>query len=185
MAELRVTNKYEDLKYLLEALELSKKSKIIQQSKRMVGAILVKNGKVVGSGYRTTKILQEDPYQDITYHAEHIAILEAGNKSRGATLYCTLEPCAARSILPGGWIPPEPCCKIIADAGIKMVIFPKKDLSVGEGGAEYLLNRGVDVAICNTGVEQFEKLIDNTAWRKDVAELDKGKTYISVRDGNI
>lgn len=182
MKELQVTNKYEDLQYLLEALELSMGSKIVQESKRKVGAIIVKNGKIVGKGYRTTKILQEDPYKDITFHAEHIAIKEAGAKAKGATIYCTLEPCAGRSVLPGAWHPPEPCCKLIADAGIKKVIFPKRDTSVGEGGAEYLLSKGVEVFICNTGVEKFENLMDNTAWRKDVAELDKGKSIIKVND---
>lgn len=182
MKELQITNKYEDLQYLLEALELAMSSKIVQESKRKVGSIIVKNGKIVGSGYRTTKILQEDPYQDITFHAEHIAIKEAGAKAMGATMYCTLEPCAARSVLPGGWHPPDACCKLIYDAGIKTVIFPKRDISVGEGGAEYLLSKGVEVFICNTGVENFEKLMDNTAWRKDVAELDKGKIYLRVKE---
>ena len=150
-------------------------------SRRRVGAIIVKDGKVVGSGYRTTRILQEDPYKDITYHAEHIAIIQAGKKAKGATIYCTLEPCACRSVLPGSWEPPDPCCKLIYNAGIKRVIFPKRDTSVGSGGAEYLISMGVEVCICNTGVEEFEKLMDNTPWRKDVAELDKGKTYIKAR----
>lgn len=181
MSELKITNKYEDLQYLLEALDLAKKSQIVQASKRKVGSIIVKDGKIVGEGYRTTKILQEDPYKDITYHAEHIAIMEAGKKAKGATMYCTLEPCACRSILPGSWEPPNPCCQLIYEAGISKVIFPKRDTDVGNGGAEYLLSRGVDVQICNTGVDEFEKLMDNTAWRKDVAELDKGKTYLRAK----
>lgn len=180
MKELQITNKFQDLQYLMRALELAKKSEIVQVSKRRVGSIIVKDGKVIGEGYRTTKILQEDPYKDITFHAEHIAIMEAGKRAKGGTIYCTLEPCAARSVLPGSWEPPNPCCQLIYEAGIKRVIFPKRDADVGSGGAEYLLNKGVEVLICNTGVEEFEKLMDNTAWRKDVAELDKGKTYLKI-----
>jgi diaminohydroxyphosphoribosylaminopyrimidine deaminase/5-amino-6-(5-phosphoribosylamino)uracil reductase len=180
MTELQKTNKYEDLRYLYEALELAGKSEIVQQSKRKVGAVIVKNGKVVGRGSRTTKILQEDPYKDITYHAEHVAILQAGKRAKGATIYCTLEPCACRSVLPGSWEPPDACCKLIYEAGISKVIFPKRDTCVGEGGAEYLMSKGIEVLICETGYEQFENLIDNTPWRKDVAELDKGKTFKRV-----
>lgn len=181
MNKLTVTNKYEDLQYLMEALEVARQSKIIQASKRKVGAVIVKDGKIVGYGYRTTRILQEDPYKDVTFHAEHVAIIEAGENARGATIYCTLEPCAARSVLPGSWEPPDPCCKLIFDSGIARVVFPKRDEAVGAMGAEYLLSKGVDVCICNTSVDDFEKLMDNTPWRKDVAELDKGKIHIKVK----
>lgn len=177
MQELQVTNKFEDLKYLMNALEIAKKSEIVQLSKRKVGAIIVKDDVVVGKGYRVTTILHEDPYKDITHHAEHNAILQAGKKTKGATLYCTLEPCAGRSLLPGAWEPPPPCCQLIFEAGIRRVVFPKRDTSTGKGGAEYLLSKGVEVFICNTDVDEFEKLMDNSPWRNDVAEMDKNKTY--------
>lgn len=172
---METSRKYEDLHFLMEALDESKKSKIIQCGPKKVGAIVVKNGKIVGRGFRTTTILQENPYKDITHHAEHLAINEAGKNAKGATLYCTLEPCAARSILPGSWEPPPPCCELIVEAKIARVVIPKLDDFAGSGGAKYMMDRGINVVFFDTGTDAFEKLVSNIAWRGDVISMETEK----------
>jgi len=180
MREIQLSKKYEDRQFLLEALKEAKNSRVVQPSNQKIGAIIVKDGKIVGRGFRETTILQEDPYKDITIHAEHNALIQAGSKAKGATLYNTLEPCFKRSVLPGAWEPPKPCCQLIFEAGIKRVVFCMKDKNFGSGGAEYLLKKGVEVFVVETDSKEFEGLIDLTIWRKDVAELDKDKTFLQA-----
>lgn len=181
MPDIQVSKKYEDRQFILEALREAKKSRIVQPSNQKIGAVIVKDGKVVGRGFRETTILQEQPYKDITIHAEHQAIQEAGKNAKGATLYNTLEPCARRSVLPGAWEPPPPCCQLIFEAGIKRVVFVGKDNNFGAGGSEYLLKKGVEVCVVEMDDKEFEDLINLTIWRNDVAELDKGKTFIDAK----
>jgi diaminohydroxyphosphoribosylaminopyrimidine deaminase / 5-amino-6-(5-phosphoribosylamino)uracil reductase len=70
-----------------------------------VGAVIIKDGLVVGMGY--TQPAGSD-------HAEVIALRQAGDKARGATMYVTLEPCSHYGRTP-------PCTKAIIDAGISEV----------------------------------------------------------------
>src|SRR5262249_18007030 len=89
-----------------EAIALGKLAKWQTSPNPMVGAVIVKNGVVVGRGYHTRA---GEP------HAERVALNEAGAKSRGATLYCNLEPCCHQGRTP-------PCTKAIIEAGIKRVV---------------------------------------------------------------
>ena len=72
----------------------------------MVGALVVKNGRILGRGYHKKAGLP---------HAEVIALDEAGKNAKGATLYSTLEPCAHFGLTP-------PCVDRIIKSGIKEVI---------------------------------------------------------------
>jgi len=180
MKEIQVSKKFEDRQFLLEALKEAKNSRVVQPSNQKIGSVLVKDGKVIGRGFRETTVLQESPYKDMTIHAEHKAIMEAGKKANGATLYSTLEPCFKRSILPGAWQPPSPCCQLIYEAGIKKVVFVKQDENFGSGGSEYLLKRGIEVFMVDMDDKEFEALINLKIWRDDVAELDKGKTFLEA-----
>lgn len=110
-----------------------------------VGCVIVKDDKVIATGYRVTKVIIEDPLIDITYHAEHIALLIAGDKAKGSTLYTTMEPCTARRPYPGD--NSVCCCDLIIKAGIKRVVFGAPDNGFGGGGAEKLKSFGIEV-IC-------------------------------------
>ncbi len=66
------------------ALELAREGTALAHPNPMVGAVVVKDGEVVGRGYHR---------YDERDHAEIVALREAGEKARGATLYVTLEPC--------------------------------------------------------------------------------------------
>ncbi len=99
-----------------------------------VGAVVVKEGKVVGRGYHR---------RAGTPHAEIHALREAGEAARGATLYVTLEPCNHYGRTP-------PCTEAILTAGIKRVVIGCQDPNPkARGGAEYLASKGLEV---ETGV---------------------------------
>ena len=104
-----------------------------------VGAVVVKNGRVVGAGFHRRAGAP---------HAEVEALRRAGPRARGATLYVTLEPCNHVGRTP-------PCCDAILQAGIATVVIGTKDpnpITNGRGMAK-LRRSGVRVV---TGVLQAE-----------------------------
>ena len=88
------------------AMRLALKAKGKTSPNPMVGALVVKNNKILGQGYHEKAGLP---------HAEIIALDEAGKKARGATLYVTLEPCTHFGRTP-------PCVDRIIKSGVKEVI---------------------------------------------------------------
>jgi len=88
------------------AMNLALKARGRTSPNPMVGAIVVKNGRIIGKGFHEQAGLA---------HAEIVALDEAGSKARGATLYVTLEPCAHFGKTP-------PCVDRIIKSGIKEVI---------------------------------------------------------------
>ncbi len=97
----------------------------------VVGAVLVKDGRVVGEGYHRAA---GEP------HAEVEAIRSAGSDARGADLFVTLEPCNHHGRTP-------PCTRAILEAGIKKVWYGIDDPNpvVRGGGADTLREAGVEV----------------------------------------
>jgi diaminohydroxyphosphoribosylaminopyrimidine deaminase/5-amino-6-(5-phosphoribosylamino)uracil reductase len=96
----------------------------------MVGAVVVRDGAVVGEGFHAA--LGEP-------HAEVMALRAAGDLARGATLYVTLEPCAHHGRTP-------PCTDAVLAAGIARVVSATKDPHpVAGGGGAQLAARGVQV----------------------------------------
>jgi len=126
--------------YLNEALRIAKQN---PDGNISVGCVIVKNGKIISTGFRLTKVFVKTPLIDITYHAEHMALLIAGNKSKGATLYVTMEPCAKRCCYPGDNA--ICCCDLIISSGIKTVVYGKVDNGLGKGGEQKLINAGIKV----------------------------------------
>ena len=96
----------------------------------MVGAVIVRDGAIVGTGYH-------ERYGEA--HAEVNALAEAGERARGATIYVTLEPCNHHGRTP-------PCTDAIIAAGIARVVYAVDDPNpVAAGGAERLRAAGIDV----------------------------------------
>jgi len=117
------------------ALDLAKKGEGFTSPNPMVGAVIVKNGRVVGKGYHRAAG---------EAHAEVNAIDDAGALAQGATLYVTLEPCNHTGRTP-------PCTEKILAAGIRRVVVAMHDPNpeVKGGGIDYLKLRGIDI---KTGV---------------------------------
>ncbi len=101
----------------------------------MVGAVVVRDGTVVGKGFHT---------RFGAAHADVEALQQAGELARGATMYVTLEPCAHHGKTP-------PCAAALIGAGVRRVVIAASDPNpVASGGAAMLRDAGVDVVI---GVE--------------------------------
>ncbi len=121
----------DDAKFMKMALILAKKGWGFTSPNPMVGAVVVKDGKVVGKGYHKAAGKA---------HAEVNAIDDAGENAKGATIYVTLEPCNHTGRTP-------PCTEKILKVGIKRVVVAMKDPNpnVAGGGNEYLRSKGLEV----------------------------------------
>jgi diaminohydroxyphosphoribosylaminopyrimidine deaminase/5-amino-6-(5-phosphoribosylamino)uracil reductase len=130
--------------YMREALELARKGRALASPNPMVGALLVKDGEVVGRGFHTYAGLQ---------HAEVIALAQADERARGATMYLNLEPCSHHGRTP-------PCVEAILLAGVARVVAPIGDpnpLVAGEGFRK-LRAAGVEVEIDSESAAEAETL---------------------------
>lgn len=96
----------------------------------MVGALVLKNGEVVGEGWHAE-------YGGA--HAEVAALAQAGEQAQGATLYVTLEPCSHHGRTP-------PCTDAVLQAGLARVVIATRDPNpLAGGGAERLRSAGIEV----------------------------------------
>lgn len=122
--------KMTDQQWMQRALELARRGIGTTHPNPRVGAVVVRDGQCVGEGWH------ERPGGA---HAEVHALNQAGEAARGATIYVTLEPCAATGRTP-------PCTQAILKAGIKRVVFASSDPNPAmQGGGRFLVERGVEV----------------------------------------
>ncbi len=113
-------------KYMALAIKLAKRAEGMTSPNPMVGAVIVKNGMIVGRGYHKRAGLP---------HAEINALRQAGAKAKGATLYVTLEPCDHFGRTP-------PCAIAIINSGVKRVVIAMIDPNpVNSGSGIRKLNR--------------------------------------------
>jgi diaminohydroxyphosphoribosylaminopyrimidine deaminase/5-amino-6-(5-phosphoribosylamino)uracil reductase len=125
---------YPDSFYMSRALALAERGRGRTSPNPMVGAVIVdKEGVIVGRG---THEYAGGP------HAEIRALSDAGTRARGATLYCTLEPCCHTGRT-------GPCAPRVAEAGIARAVVATGDPNpiVAGGGFAYLREHGVDVCV--------------------------------------
>ena len=130
--------------YMSEALALARRGTALTSPNPMVGAVIVRDGEVVGRGFHTWEGVK---------HAEIVALEEAGARARGATLYVTLEPCSHTGRTP-------PCADAVITAGIRKVVVASEDpnpLVAGEG-LRRLRASGLDVEISEAHQAAAEKL---------------------------
>jgi len=126
----------EDIKYMKRALQLAKKGKGYTHPNPAVGAVIVKDGKIIGEGYHKKAGMP---------HAEREAIKDAKEKGydiKGSTMYVTLEPCCHYGKTP-------PCTNAIIEEGIKKVIVATLDPNplVAGQGIEILKKAGIETKI--------------------------------------
>jgi diaminohydroxyphosphoribosylaminopyrimidine deaminase/5-amino-6-(5-phosphoribosylamino)uracil reductase len=141
----------EDVRWMRLALKLAKKMKGQTAPNPCVGAVLVKDGELIASGYHRGAG---------TPHAEVVALKRAGERAVGSTLYVTLEPCCHYGRTP-------PCVDSIISAKVKRVVVATIDPNplVNGKGIEKLLEAGVEVKVgvlereAKTLIEDFAKYI--------------------------
>jgi diaminohydroxyphosphoribosylaminopyrimidine deaminase / 5-amino-6-(5-phosphoribosylamino)uracil reductase len=136
----------DDLRFMQMALDAAARGRGFTSPNPMVGAVVVKDGAVVGEGYHQ---FAGGP------HAEVYAIEAAGGQARGATLYVNLEPCNHTGRTP-------PCTLKIVAAGIRRVVIGMQDPNptVTGGGADFLKQRGVEVTlgVCKEAAEALNEV---------------------------
>lgn len=159
-----------DKKFMKIALGLAAKGRGKTSPNPMVGAIIVKNQKIIGTGYHRRAGMP---------HAEIYALKEAGPKAKGATLYVTLEPCNNYGRTP-------PCAPEILKSGIRRVVIATRDPNPinHNNGIKYLRKNGVKV---NVGVLEDAAIKLNEAYNKFITT---GLPFVTVKaamslDGKI
>jgi len=141
--------KSEDLQFMRLALRLARRAYGMTSPNPLVGAVLVKNGKIIGRGWH---------HKAGQPHAEIEALNQAfrlKNNPKGATLFVTLEPCSTHGRTP-------PCTEAIIKAGIKAVVIAALDPNPAHAGKALTILR-------QAGISVFEGLL-----AKEALELNEG-----------
>ncbi len=124
------SNDERDAEYMRRALALAQKGWGQTAPNPMVGAVVVRDGTVVGEGYHAR-------YGEA--HAEVVVLKAAGDRARGSTMYVTLEPCNHFGKTP-------PCTESILEARVQRVVIAAADpTALAGGGARHLADYGVQV----------------------------------------
>jgi len=142
---------HDDERCLRLAIELAERARGNTHPNPMVGAVVVRDGEVIGRGYH---VRAGDP------HAERIALREAGDRARGASLYTNMEPCCHHGRTP-------PCVEAVIEAGIARVVSSLRDPDARVDG------RGFE-ALRAAGVE-----VETGGLAREAAELNAG--YLRVK----
>ena len=149
------------MSFLERALELAERGRGTTNPNPVVGAVLVRDGEVVGEGWHERKGES---------HAEANAIAAAGDRARGSTLYVTLEPCAHVGSTP-------PCTQAVIDAGVAKVVVGTRDPSADAGGGlEQLREAGIEGEVAD-GELAFEARQQIEAWLTWVTKSRPFVTY--------
>ena len=135
--------------FMKRALRLARRGRTSPNP--MVGAVVVREGQVVGEGFHPKA---GEP------HAEVFALNQAGELARGADLYVTLEPCCHQGRTP-------PCTDAVIESGVKRVFAAMQDPNpqVGGKGIEILRRAGIEVQV---GLMESEARDLNEAYIKRV-----------------
>ena len=115
------------------ALQLARKGRRLVSPNPMVGAVVVKDGRMIAEGYH-------EKFGEA--HAEVNALRRAGDAAHGSTLYVTLEPCSHQGKTP-------PCVHAILESGVAQVVIGMKDPNplVNGKGIYFLKAKGIQVTV--------------------------------------
>lgn len=120
-----------DRDFMLRAIELAERGRGFTNPNPVVGAVVVKDGRIIGEGYH-------EKYGQL--HAERNALASLTEPALGATIYVTLEPCCHYGKTP-------PCTEAIIEHGLAKVVIGSRDPNpeVAGKGARILRDHGIDV----------------------------------------
>jgi len=160
-----------DEDYMKLAFELAERGRGKTRPNPMVGAVIVKKGRIIATGYH---------HKAGQPHAEVIALASAGKRAKGATLYLNLEPCCHT----GKRTPP--CTKAIIAGGIKRVVAAMKDPNPKVAG------RGI-LELAGTGIKTITGILGPEAKRLNEAYIKwitTGRPFVTMKvaaslDGKI
>jgi diaminohydroxyphosphoribosylaminopyrimidine deaminase / 5-amino-6-(5-phosphoribosylamino)uracil reductase len=121
----------QDFEWMTQALRLAERGLYTTSPNPRVGCVIVKNGQLIGEGFH---LKAGEP------HAEVHALRQAGNHTKGATAYVTLEPCSHYGRTP-------PCAHALVEAGVSRVVIAMQDPNpfVAGKGIAYLQSHGIEV----------------------------------------
>jgi len=160
----------QDGNYISRTIALARLGVGLVSPGALVGAIVVKNGAVIGEGFYT---------YDGRDHAEVIALRKAGAAAKGATVYTSLEPCSHTGRTP-------PCAQALIDAGVARVVTAMEDPNptVNGKGLAMLKQAGIEV---KCGIHESEARRLNEAF---ITYKTKGRSFgilkvASTLDGKI
>ncbi|MGA7854892.1 MAG: bifunctional diaminohydroxyphosphoribosylaminopyrimidine deaminase/5-amino-6-(5-phosphoribosylamino)uracil reductase RibD [Candidatus Acidiferrales bacterium] len=159
-----------DEKWMSRALDLAIQGVALAHPNPIVGAVLVKNNRIVAEGFHA---------YDRRDHAEIVALKNAGKKARGATLYVTLEPCCITGRT-------GPCTKAIIAAGVKRVVAAMRDPNPAVSGKGFAALKRAGIAVRSSVLENFAHRYneDFARWIKTKRPLVTLKTALTL-DGQI
>jgi len=147
--------------FMQQVLGLAAQGVNSTQPNPMVGCIIVNDGEIVGQGYH---------HKAGEFHAERLALQQAGVKARGATAYVSLEPCCHQGRTP-------PCTDGLIDAGISRVVAAMRDPNplVEGGGFELLQGAGIEV--------EFGVLEEQARWlnRGFVSRMARKRPWVMLK----
>lgn len=128
-----MTTSSPDEQFMQRALELAARGQGFVEPNPMVGCVIVQDGRIAGEGWHERF---GGP------HAEVNAIRAAGERTRGATMYVTLEPCCHQGKTP-------PCSRAVIESGVKRVVIAQRDphARVDGGGLKELREAGLEVEL--------------------------------------
>lgn len=143
----------DDEKFMRRAIELAERGRWRTAPNPTVGAVLVKEGRIVSEGWH--EVCGQA-------HAEVNCLRNAAASNvdpAGSTLYVTLEPCNHYGKTP-------PCSKAVAEAGIRRVVMGMSDINPGaSGGADFLRSRGIEVVSGVLEKDCRELVADFITWQ--------------------
>lgn len=142
--------------FMKEALRLAAKAKGRTSPNPMVGAVIVKDGKMIAGDYHR---------RSGSPHAEILALKKAGNPAKGATLFINLEPCCHTDKKT------PPCTNAIIESGLKKVVIAMTDPNpkVAGKGIKALKSAGIGVEV---GIMETEAKRLNESFNKFITKRE-------------
>lgn len=150
-----------DIPFMERALALARKGTGLASPNPLVGAVLVRDGELVGEGFH--QYAARD-------HAEIVALKAAGEKARGATLYVSLEPCCHTGRT-------GPCTETLIAAGVRRVVAAVRDPNPAVAG------RGLE-QLRGAGIETGHGVLEEEARRLNEAFacwIRTGKPFVTLK----